>query len=40
MEAVEAAAGAGLPAGGDVEPVGFFSRFSGSLQQQMTDKSE
>lgn len=37
MEAVEAggaAGGAGLPAGGDVEPAGFFSqtRFSGSLE--------
>lgn len=39
MEAVEAegtAGGAGLPAGGDVEPAGFFSltRFSGSLKKQ------
>lgn len=33
-----AAGGAGLPAGGDVEPAGFFSltRFSGSLKQQRT----
>lgn len=30
-----AVGGAGLPAGGDVEPAGFFSlpRFSGSLKQ-------
>lgn len=40
MEAVEAAAGAGLPAGGDVEPVGFFSRFSGSLKRHVTNESE
>lgn len=37
MEAVEAegaVGGAGLPAGGDVDPAGFFSltRFSGSLK--------
>lgn len=36
VEAVGAVEGAGLTAGGDVEPVGFFSmtRFSGSLKQE------